>query len=133
MDAAEELKLARRFGAVAVFMFMALAAFARFRGHPHSPYIFGSLSAFFIFVRFLVPSFMLPVFKAWMLVANGISWANTHILLTLAFFIVFTPLGLLMRLLGKDPMQRKFKNSAASYWQLRSDEPDDPKRYEQRF
>ena len=133
MNAAEEKKHARRFGAFAFAAFAAVAALSHFRGHPHSPYIFGGLSAFFFIVRFIIPPLMLPVYKGWMTVAKGISWAMNHLFLAAAFFLVFTPAGLLMRLLGKDPMRRRFKTNAVSYWQLRKDEPEDSKRYEQRF
>ena len=133
MNAAEEVKHARKFGAFACVGLALVAALAHFRGHPHSPYVFGGLSVFFIIVRFIVPKLMLPVYKGWMTVAKGISWAMNNLFLGIAFFIVFTPAGLIMRLFGSDPMQRRFKPGDASYWRVRKDEPEDMKRYEQRF
>jgi hypothetical protein len=37
------------------------------------------------------------------------------------FFLTVLPTGLILRLLGKDPMRRKFDTQAASYWILRED------------
>ena len=133
MPEAEERKHARRFGAGACVGLAAVSAIAYFRGQPYSPYIFGGLSAFFLIVRFIITPLMLPVYKGWMTIAEGISWAVNHLILTIAYFLVFTPAGLLMRLLGKDPMQRRFGTKDASYWHIRAEEPFDKKRYEQRF
>jgi hypothetical protein len=32
------------------------------------------------------------------------------------FYLVFTPVGLVMRLLGRDPLQRRFDREAGTYW-----------------
>jgi hypothetical protein len=49
------------------------------------------------------------------------------------FYLVLTPVGLLLRLLGKDPLHRKPDRSAASYWVKRAPEKIDPERYERLF
>jgi Saxitoxin biosynthesis operon protein SxtJ len=53
--------------------------------------------------------------RAWMALAHILGWVNTRIILGVAFFAVFTPMGLVMRLLGKDPMRRRFDPTAQSY------------------
>ena len=53
--------------------------------------------------------------RAWMALAHILGWINTRIVLGIAFFVVFTPMGLVMRLLGKDPMRRRFDPFAKSY------------------
>jgi hypothetical protein len=53
--------------------------------------------------------------RAWMALAHVLGWVNTRIVLGVAFFAVFTPMGLVMRLLGKDPMRRRFDPMAQSY------------------
>ncbi len=45
-----------------------------------------------------------------------IGWVVTHILLTAIFVLVVTPIGLLLRLLGKDPLARRIEPAADSYW-----------------
>jgi ABC-type uncharacterized transport system permease subunit len=39
-----------------------------------------------------------------------------HIVLVLVFFIVVTPLGLVLRMLGKDPLRLRRPPDAQSYW-----------------
>ena len=57
-----------------------------------------------------------------------IGWAISMTLLTAFYFLLITPLGLLFRLLGRDPLCRKFDPAAKSYWQPRR-EPDSLDRY----
>lgn len=51
----------------------------------------------------------------WMKFAHALGWVNTRIILSLVYFLIFTPLALIFRLLGKDPMERRFE-VVESYW-----------------
>jgi hypothetical protein len=62
------------------------------------------------------PRWIRPVFTAWMRLAYPIGWVVSHSLLALIYFLVITPIGLIMRLFGRDPMQRRFNRSAPTYW-----------------
>ena len=55
----------------------------------------------------------------WMLAAVPIGWTISHLVLGIVFFAVVTPIGLLMRLLGRDPMDRRFDPNAKTYWAQR--------------
>jgi hypothetical protein len=45
-----------------------------------------------------------------------IGFILSHVLLAIVFYLVITPVGLVMRLLGRDPLQRKFNPEASTYW-----------------
>jgi len=45
-----------------------------------------------------------------------IGFILSHVLLAIVFYLVITPVGLVMRLLGRDPLQRKFNREASTYW-----------------
>jgi hypothetical protein len=62
-----------------------------------------------------IPSVLRPVYVTWMKIGHGIGWVNTRIILGVLFYVVILPMGLIMRLLGKDPMARKRDKSASSY------------------
>lgn len=47
---------------------------------------------------------------------SPLGWALSWIVLTLAYYAVVTPIALVMRLGGHDPLRRRFDRSAASYW-----------------
>ncbi len=55
------------------------------------------------------------VYRAWLKFGHIAGWVNTRIILGIVFYLVFLPAGLLMRLLGNDPMARKLDGSIKSY------------------
>ena len=54
------------------------------------------------------------------------------LVLSLAFFVVVVPVGLVFRLLGRDPLQLKIDRSASTYWQLKP-QPRDARSYFRRW
>jgi hypothetical protein len=81
---------------------------------------------------YLVPPLRRPMFVGWMYAAYPMGFVVSHVLLGLVYFGVVTPIGLLMRAVGHDPMARRFDRSAPTYWIAR--EPGrDVKRYFRQF
>jgi len=62
-----------------------------------------------------LPQALRPVFRSWMAVGHGLAWINSRIILGVMFYTVFLLVGLIMKLVGKDPMARKFDDRAGSY------------------
>jgi Saxitoxin biosynthesis operon protein SxtJ len=60
------------------------------------------------------PRTLPPVYRAWMRFGQAIGGVMSTVLLTVLYFAVVTPVGLLMRAFGTDPIARRGK--AASYW-----------------
>ncbi|MEX2140396.1 MAG: SxtJ family membrane protein [Pirellulales bacterium] len=67
-------------------------------------------------VGWFVPSFIRPPYVVWLALAMPIGWTISHLLLLIMFYLVLTPIGLIMRVCGYDPLQRRFDRSAQSYW-----------------
>lgn len=64
--------------------------------------------------------------RAWMKLVAPIGWLISHILMTLVFVLVFIPVGLIMKIVRYDALQRRLDPEAASHW--RTIPPDnDPK------
>jgi hypothetical protein len=63
----------------------------------------------------VAPATLEPVYRAWMAVGHALGYVNTRILLSIVFFLLVTPLGLLLRLLGRDPMARARSKKAETY------------------
>ncbi len=63
------------------------------------------------------PRLLRPVFVGWMIAVFPIGWLVSHVLLAIVFFGVFTPLGLLFRLMGRDVLQRRRQAKQETYWQ----------------
>lgn len=67
----------------------------------------------------LVPDRLGPIQRAWMLLALAISRVTTPILMSLVYFLVLTPTGLLMRLLGRNPIRHVGEESV---WRRREND-----------
>ena len=73
-----------------------------------------------------------PIFVGWSYLAYPIGWVVTHALLMAVFLLLITPIGLLVRLFGQDPLPRKYDPSARSYW-IPKEETARVRRYFQQF
>lgn len=60
-----------------------------------------------------------PVYVVMMLVSWPIGVVLSTVLLALIYYLLFTPVALLFKLLGRDPMNRKIDRNATSYWHVR--------------
>lgn len=86
--------------------------------------VIGLLSYWLLGVGFLLlffalifpPALTRPRF-AWEKAGHVLGIVNSYILLTTLFVFVFTPLGLLMRLLRKDPLNIRWRTDAKTFWQ----------------
>jgi len=63
----------------------------------------------------LAPDSMRGLYNNWMRVAMAIGHVINTIILAIVFYLVITPMGLVMRLMGKDPMRRVLDKDATSY------------------
>jgi len=72
-------------------------------------------------------------YMAWMTLAFALGFVMSNVILTLFFFLLVTPIGLLSRLFGKDFLARKLDRHAASYWIPRSHETRTAESYERQF
>jgi hypothetical protein len=69
------------------------------------------------------PQLMQPIFIGWMCVAFPIGWVVSHLLLAAVFYLVITPLGLVMRLAGRDKLKLRFDQESKTYWTRRLPTP----------
>lgn len=88
---------------------------------------------FFLGTGYLAQPILKPLYIGWMKFAFALGWLNTRILLTVFYYLVITPIGLVIRLTGKDLLSRKLDRNAPSYWIRRAPAPFDPAQYEKQF
>ena len=84
-------------------------------------------------IGWLIPAVMRAVFVGMSYLAWPIGFVVSHVILALVYYLVFTPVGLLMRLFRYDPMKRGFDDSLSSYWVKRDPTAAEPKRYFRQF
>jgi len=80
----------------------------------------------------IVPRMMKPIYIGMTMAVFPIGWVVSHVILGAVYFVVMTPIGLVMRAAGRDPMERKLKPEAATYWEKR-DTVTDKKKYFRQF
>jgi hypothetical protein len=88
-------------------------------------------SALLLFGVF-APRFLVVPRKLWMKLAEGMAYVSSRIILAIVFFLVLTPIGLVKRAMGWDPLQRR-AGSRDSFWQPYPDRQRDPRHYEKMF
>jgi saxitoxin biosynthesis operon SxtJ-like protein len=91
--------------------------------HSHWAWWLGAGLAFALF-GLIWPAALYPLNRAWMLLGLVLYKIVNPIVMALLFFSTITPVGILMRLCGKDPMRLRRDPAAASYWIAR--EPPGP-------
>ncbi len=88
---------------------------------------------FFLTLGLFAPARLERVYRAWMKFAEVIGNFNFKLLLTLMYFIVFTPIRMVASLFREDPLTRKIEPEKKSYWQDCEPRSADPKRFEKQF
>lgn len=80
---------------------------------------------------------MIKLFKSlyalWMKFALVLSWVNTRLILFFLFYLVFTPIGLILKLLGKDLLDRKINKADKTYWKKKEINELGSSSYEKQF
>jgi hypothetical protein len=84
-------------------------------------------------VGWAVPSFMRVVYVGLSYLAWPIGFVVSHVLLGAVYYLLVTPIGLIMRTVGYDPMHRRFDPEAPSYWVERDGGERDPHSYFRQF
>ena len=65
----------------------------------------------------LVPIIARPLYVVWYALACCIGIVMANLLFALMFYGLFTPMGLFMRLIGRDALKLKFQRGTPTYWQ----------------
>ena len=90
--------------------------------YPYWPWIVAGVMAA---LALIIPVALQPIYIVWMKFGSVMGWVNTRIILGLLFYVMFLPVGLVMRLFGKDPMRRKLDKAATSYRVISENESKD--------
>ncbi|NND70235.1 MAG: hypothetical protein HKN43_01520 [Rhodothermales bacterium] len=104
----------RKFGVVMTGAFSVVAAIMWWKGVDYFSLVV-AVAGLFLLLAVGFPSVLRPVEFVWMKIAVAIGAVMTRVILTIVFVFVVTPIGLLMRLSGKDPLRIK-EIKTLSYW-----------------
>lgn len=74
-----------------------------------------ALAGFFLLLALLAPGSLLPLNRLWSAIAARLGVVSNYLLLGIFFFLIVTPVGVVMGLFGWDPMGRRLTGEG-SYW-----------------
>ena len=134
MDKATTTKDLRWFGVMMGAALCAGAIFAWRGGSPRAAAALCGAGGICFLTGLAAPRALGLVYRPWMKLAAVMGWVNTRILLGLMFYLVFTPIALVRRALGRDPLDRRFDENArgaSTYWK-RKVPPEDVRKYFER-
>ena len=106
---------ARKSALLVAAVLFAIAAWNLYRGRAAVVAVFGSSAALLVVAGLFVPAAARGFHHAWMRFAAVLGHVNSRILLTLMYYLVMTPYGLVSRLVGRDPLRRRGKGGE-SHW-----------------
>ena len=111
------------------FVALGLLAWYFYRRENPAYFYLVLLSGLFLLFGILVPENLLrPLQRFWMALAILLGAIVSYIILSVIFFLVVTPIGLLAKLGNKDWLNLKNRNSMVSYWTKRQEEELDMKK-----
>ncbi len=113
----------RKFGLTVGAVFLLLGTWFLYRHKPAGPYLL-TPGVVLMVLGTVAPRSLKPIYLGWMAMAFTLGLIVSTVLLTLFFYFVVTPTGLIARLMGKDFLSLKLDRQAQSYWIKKTPTPD---------
>ena len=105
----------RSFGLLFFIVFIALGLWPISKGENLNIYL-TFLSLFFLIFGLLNSKILTPLNKIWMKCGEVLGYIIAPIVMALVYFVVLTPISLIVRALGKDLLNLKFEENKETYW-----------------
>jgi hypothetical protein len=80
---------------------------------------FSIIGGLLVILSFIAIPVLRPFHKLWMMLALAMGFVMSRVILTLLYYLVLTPIGLVAKLVGKKFMPLGFDKSANTYWEKR--------------
>ncbi len=91
------------------------------------------VAAVFLAAGLLTPSLLRPLNRLWFLFGMALHKVMSPLVMGFLFYLTITPIALIMRAIGKDPLHRQFDPQAKSYWVVRDPAGPAPETMRQQF
>ena len=117
MTAREEVRRSsdRSFGVVFAAAFLVIALFPLVRGGEPRLWAL-AVAAAFLGAALIRPALLAPLNRLWFRFGLLLGRVTNPLIMGLVFFLVITPMAMIMRLRGKDPLRLRPDREAKSYW-----------------
>jgi hypothetical protein len=123
----------RDFGLLVGGVFLALGGWWAYRGkYSPLPNVLLVVGTLLVLLGALRPQWLVVPNRLWMGLAEALGFVMTRVILGVVFFLFVTPIGLVRRLCGGDPLGRR-AGRTESYWKPYTERRNDPKHYEKMY
>jgi hypothetical protein len=122
----------RKFGLLVGGVFLVLGSIALWRHKATAPWLLTPGVLLFGF-GLILPRSLKTVYVGWMSFAFALGLVVSTVLLTIFFYVVITPIGLIARIAGKDFLSLKMQPNVQSHWLTREKPVQTAAEYEQQF
>jgi hypothetical protein len=109
----------RTFGLVFSGFFLIVGLLPLMHGNPFRYWALAAAGALLV-PTVLAPAVLAPFNRLWMKLGELLQRIVSPVALAVLFFCIVTPIGLLLRLLGKDVLRLRFDRAASTYWITRT-------------
>lgn len=113
----------RQFAAIWLIAFGAFAVVQFLRGHEEPAVALAILAVAVAIPGLARPRLVKMIFVGWMILTFPLGWLISNVALLILFYAIFTPVGLVMRLFGRDALGIRPKTED-SYWRERPQAKD---------
>jgi hypothetical protein len=105
------------FGLIVLVFFGAVGAVVYFKiDAPGAGRVVWGIGALFTLLFYAVRPLRIPLYLGWMRAFYPLGWTVSHLVLVTIYYLVVTPIGLVLRVFGYDPLGRRRARQASSYW-----------------
>src|SRR6185369_5316826 len=123
----------REFGLIVGGVFVLLGLWWLYRGKfAMAAYVVSAVGSALILCGLVFPRLLTTPRRLWMKLAEALSYISSRVILAIVFFLVLTPIGLVKRAMGWDPLQRR-SGSRDSFWEPYPDRQKNPRHYEKMY
>lgn len=92
-----------------------------------------TISSIILLSALAFPIVLKPLFIFFSYFGFGMNWLVTHLILTLVFYLLITPIGLLLKLFGKKLLDVEFPRKGKSYWISREGSSDNIENFKKQY
>lgn len=121
----------KEFGLIVGGVLVLLGLWWLYRGKfATAAYVLSAAGSVLVLGGLVLPRLLTVPRRLWMKLAEGMAYVSSRILLAIIFFLVLTPIGLVKRAMGWDPLQRR-SGARHTFWQPYP--ARDPRHYEKMY
>ncbi|NHZ86179.1 MAG: sxtJ [Planctomycetia bacterium] len=108
----------RKFGFLVGGVLVAISIFLLWKGLSYFQLVL-VIGVSLILLGFFIPKNLKPLYIIWMTLATILGWIMTRVILTILFYLIVTPIGLVARMFGAKFLNLSWHNNVNSHWNKR--------------